>query len=155
MPQLNRMYCSNCKTSIYNCMIDEIRIPLVLYFVVGQPGDTGPPLGINDPGVKLPSFVREIMQVPVARAELCMVCVAEFFGVKLVTAEEDPMYSVEQEAVTKAVVEAVVQDAEIDEVNTIAKVMERPLLALKVGRGAKKAPKLPKSAKASPAAATV
>lgn len=147
MPQLNRMYCSNCKRSIYNVLIDGVRIPLVLYFVVGQPSDTGPPLGINDPGVKLPSFVRAMMlpHVPAARAELCMECVAEFFGVKLVTAEEDPMYSAEQEAVTKTEVEAVVQNKEINQVDTTAKVMERPLLALKVGRGAKKAPKLPKA----------
>lgn len=143
------MYCSNCKRSIYNVLIDGVRTPLVLYFVVGQPPDTGPPLGVNDPGVKLPSFVRAMMlpHVPAARAELCMECVGEFFGVKLVTAEEDPMYSAAQEAVTKVEVEAVVQDREIDEVNTTAKVMERPLLALKVGRGAVKAPKLPKAKK--------
>lgn len=149
MPQLTRHYCSNCKTSIYNCTINGVRIPLVLYFVIGQPADTGPPLAINDPGVKLPSFVRAMMlpHVPAARVELCMNCVAEVFGVKLVTAQEDPMYSAEQEAQTKAEVQAVVDDKEIDEVNTVAKVMEHPLLAFRVGRGARKAPKLPKSRK--------
>lgn len=149
MPQLSRMYCSNCKISIYNCMVDDVRIPLVFYMVVGQPGDTGPPLGINDPGVKLPSFVRAMMlpHVPAARAELCMNCVAEVFGVKLVTADEDPMYSAEQEEATKAEVQPVIEDKSIDEVTTTAKVMERPLLALKVGRGANKAPKLPKARK--------
>lgn len=145
------MYCSNCKSSVYNTMIDGVRIPLVFYMVVGQPPDTGPPLGINDPGVKLPSFVRAMMlpHVPVARAELCMNCVAEVFGVPLLTAQDDPLYSREQEAETKIEVDAVVQDKTIDEVTTTAKVMERPLLALKVGRGAEKAPKLPKE-KVSP-----
>lgn len=145
MPNLNRMYCSNCKNSVYNTMIDGVRIPLVLYFVVGQPEDTGPLLGINDPGVKLPSFIRAMLlpHVPVARAELCMVCVAEIFGVQLVTAGEDPMYSAEQERLTRLEVQAVVEDREVNEVDTTAKVMERPLLALKVGRGAEVAPALP------------
>lgn len=149
MPNLTRMYCSNCKNSVYNTMIDGVRIPLVLYFVVGQPGDTGPMLDVNGEGVKLPSFVRELMQphVPVARVELCMNCVAEVFGVKLVTAKDDTMYSAEQAKLTAKDVGEVVQDASIDEVNTTAKVMERPLLALRVGRGAKKAPKLPKARK--------
>lgn len=149
MPQLNRMYCSNCKNSVYNTMIDGVRIPLVFYMVIGQPADTGPPLGINDPGVKLPSFVRAMMlpHVPVARAELCMNCVAEVFGVKLVTAQEDPMYSAEQEAEAKAEVQPIIDDKAIDEVTTTAKIMERPLLAIKVGRGAERAPKRPKAMK--------
>ena len=155
------MYCSSCKNSIFNTFVgkdgkrandgdpDAVRVPLIFYFVVGQAADTGPPLGINDPGVKLPSFVRAMMlpHVPVARVELCMICVSEVFGVPLLTAEEDPLYSAEQESETKVEVEAVVQNAEIDEVATAAKVMERPLLALKVGRGAEKAPPLPRSPK--------
>lgn len=145
MPQLNRMYCSNCQNSVFNTMIDGVRVPLVLYFVIGQPADTGPTLDVNAPGVKVPSFVREMMQphVPVARAELCMNCVAEVFGVKLVTSEEDPMYSVEQAVLTGEAVQSIVQDATVDEVKTTAMVMERPLLALKVGRGAADAPALP------------
>jgi hypothetical protein len=143
------MYCANCQNSVYNTMIDGVRVPLVFYMVVGQPADTGPPLGINDPGVKIPSFVRALMlpHVPVARAELCMNCVSLIFGVPLLTAEEDPMYSAEQEAETKADVQPVIEDKAIDEVTTTAKIMERPLLALKVGRGAEKAPKLPKARK--------
>ena len=144
MSQLVRMYCSNCKTSIFNCIIEGVRVPLVLYFVVGQAADTGPLLDVNAPGVRVPSFVRELMQphVPTARVELCIKCVAEIFGVALVTAAEDPMYSTEQAAATKAGIEVVVQDAEIDEVHTTAKVMARPLLAIKVGRGAAPAPAL-------------
>lgn len=147
MSQASRMYCSKCKNSIFNTLIDGIRIPLVLYFVVGQPGDTGAPLAINDPGVKLPSFVRALMlpHVPVARAELCMTCVADVFGVPLVTADEDPMFSIEQAEITKAEVGAVVDNVAIDEVNTNAKVMERPFLAFKVGRGESVAPALPPS----------
>lgn len=144
MPQLTRMYCSNCRESIYNCTIDGVRVPLVLYFVVGQPADTGPTLDVNAPGVQVPSFVRELMQphVPTARVELCIACVAELFGTALVTAEEDPMHSTEQVQQTAKAVGAVVQDATIDEVHTSAVVLARPLLAIKVGRGAAPAPAL-------------
>jgi hypothetical protein len=97
MPQLTRHYCSRCQIAIYNCMINGVRVPILLYFVIGQPDDTGE-FDVNGPGVMVPSFIREIMQshVPVARAELCINCVSEVFGLALVTAEEDPMYSVEQ-----------------------------------------------------------
>lgn len=157
MPNVNRMYCSNCKTSIYNTFIGPdgkrsaegtrgaVRVPLVLYFVVGQPPDTGETLGVNDPGVKLPSFVRELMQahVPVARVELCMLCVAEVFGTKLYTADADPMHSPEQTAVTATKLAAAITPA-MPEVDKHALQMERALLAVKVGRGGAKAPKLPK-----------
>jgi hypothetical protein len=85
MPQHQRMYCTNCGESVYNKMIDGVRVPLVVYMVVGQPPDTGPAvdLDVGSP-VKVPSFIREIMQTPVARVEFCVPCFAKIFGLKLV-----------------------------------------------------------------------
>jgi len=125
--------------------IDGIRIPLVLYFVVGQPEDTGPPFGINDPGVKLPSFIRELMQphVPLKRVELCMVCAADIFGVELVTAQTDPMHSAEQQAESAQEAMVTLQDNTLDAVTKDSTVLARSLLAVKVGRGAVPAPPLP------------
>lgn len=144
MPQ-SRFYCSKCKTSIYNVMTDGIRIPLVVQIVVGQPEDTGPPLDINGPGVRVPSAIREIMQpyVPIKRLELCNNCFAEVFGLELVTARDDAMYSVEQTAETKQAVLQAVEDPDVDQVATNAVSMERVLLAVKVGRGEEPAPPLP------------
>jgi hypothetical protein len=152
MPQLNRHYCSRCQTAIYNCMIDGQRVPILLYFVVGQPDDTGV-FDANGAGVRLPSFVREIMQahVPVARAELCMNCVSELFGVELVTAQEDSMYSIEQTKLTAVQIRAVATDSDIPAVQKAATVMDRVFLAFQVGRGALTAPPLPPPApKAAP-----
>ena len=157
MPQLNRMYCSSCGNSIYNTFVGSdgkrakegdpgaVRIPLVHYIVTGQPGDSGPILDRNGEGVRVTSFSREIAQTPVQRVEFCEICFAETFGLPLLTAQEDPMYSAQQQELTTRAIDAVVQDQNIDEVATSAKIMERPLLALKVGRGAEKAPKLPKA----------
>jgi hypothetical protein len=149
MPQLNRFYCSNCKESIYNVKIDGQRVPIIHYIVTGQPDDTGPPFDVNGEGVKVTSFTREMMQahVPVKRVELCEQCFAEIFGLKLHTAESDPMYSAAQEAETAKVVTAAQQDVELQAVDRHAITVERPFLAIKVGRGARKAPKLPKAPK--------
>jgi hypothetical protein len=98
MPQLQRFFCSNCKRPIDEIQIEGKPVPLVVYFVVGQPPDTGAPVDLDEgSGVKVPSWVREIMQphVPTARVELCIPCVAEIFGTKLVTADADPMFSKE------------------------------------------------------------
>jgi hypothetical protein len=152
MPQLTRHYCSRCQIAIYNCMVDGQRVPLLFYFVVGQPDDTGE-FDLNGEGVKVPSFIREIMQphVPVARAELCMNCVGEVFGLALVTAKDDPMYSVEQEALTRALVSGVATDPAIPQVQKAATTMERIFTALQVGRGAIEAPALPPAAVPAPA----
>jgi hypothetical protein len=150
MPQ-SRFYCSKCKQSIYNVLTDGVRVPIVAQIVFGQPEDTGPPLDINGPGVKVPSAVREVMQphVPIKRLELCNNCFAETFGLKLVTAQDDPMYSVEQADETKKVVLAAIEDPDVDAVSTQAVAMERVILAAKVGRGEGKAPALPKPVKVS------
>jgi hypothetical protein len=151
MPQLTRHYCSRCQNAIYNTIVDGKRIPILLYFVVGQPDDTGE-FDVNGPGVRLPSFVREIMQphVPVARAELCMVCVSELFGVPLLTAEEDPLYSAEQTEETAKAVREIVSDKNTPHVTKAATAMDRVFLGLQVGRGATAAPPLPPTKKTPP-----
>lgn len=157
MPQLNRMYCSNCTNSIFNTFVGPdgkrakegdpgaVRVPLVLQMVVGQPEDTGPILDINGEGVRVPSFVREMQMphVPVKRVELCMICVSELFGLPLVDAQSDPMYSIEQQRATQEAVEPLLRDEKVDRVKAFGKSFERSMLAIKVGRGAVKAPKLP------------
>jgi hypothetical protein len=144
MPQLTRHYCSRCQIAIYNCMVNGVRVPILLYFVIGQPEDTGE-FDVNGPGVMVPSFVREIMQphVPFARAELCINCVSDVFGLALVTAEEDPMYSVEQSDLTAIEVRSVNSDKNIPAVEKAATAMDRVFTAIEVGRGAMAAPALP------------
>jgi hypothetical protein len=76
---------------VYNCIIDGVRVPLVIYMVAGQPDDTGPNLGLNDEGVKVPSFLRALMSLPIARVEWCVRCFAEVFALPLLLAADDPM----------------------------------------------------------------
>lgn len=156
MPQLQRFFCSNCLRPIDEVTIEGKPVPLVVYLVVGQPPDTGPPVDLDEgSGVKVPSWVREIMQphVPTARVELCIPCVAEVFGTKLVTADADPMFSKEA---TRETARAISLRRVADDTarqrgepsrssvqqhhDTVSKVLQ----AVKVGRGALKAPKLPK-----------
>lgn len=140
-----RFYCARCAESVFNCIIDGVRIPIVLQFNVGQVPDSGPPLPINDPGIKLPAWIRELMQPHVADASgnLCMKCVAEVFGTPCVTADEDTMFSVEQAQLTKTIVDEVTADPEIDQRTTNATIFERVFEAVQVGRGVKQAPPLP------------
>jgi hypothetical protein len=156
MPQLQRFFCSNCLRPIDEITIEGKPVPLVVYFVVGQPPDTGPPVDLDEgSGVKVPSFIREIMQphVPTARVELCIPCVAEVFGTKLVTADADPMFSKEATRETARAIslrrvadDTARQNGERTRTSveqhhdTVARVLQ----AVKVGRGALKAPKLPK-----------
>lgn len=86
----NRSYCSKCGQSVYNCVIDGVRTPLVARINFGQPADTGPRVGLNDPGVKVPSGMRAYMAAPIPMFDLCMVCFAEWLGVPLLAAEDDP-----------------------------------------------------------------
>jgi hypothetical protein len=141
MPQLSRHYCTLCKKSIYNVEIDGQRIPLVAYFVVGQPADTGDPLDVNADGVKLPSFVRELMQTPggTQRVELCIACLADVFGLALVTAADDPMYDVNNNQIADA--REIAQG--VDQVEAFHRLHFRALHAIKVGRGAAQVSDLP------------
>jgi hypothetical protein len=145
MPQHQRMYCTNCGESVYNKMIDGERVPLVIYMVVGQPPDTGPnvDLDIGSP-VKVPSFIREITQTPVQRVEFCVPCFAQIFGLKLVTADEDPMYSKAQADENRETYNAVQMDESLPAVERSKQIHARTLTAIQVGRGAKKPPKLAK-----------
>lgn len=154
MPQQSRFYCSNCKNPIYNTFIgpdgkraaegdkDAVRVPLVHYIVTGQPDDTGAPF--DGKVARITSFTRETLQMPVQRVELCEICFAEVFGLKLLTAEADPMYSDEQAEVTAKGISEVQQNVEIPAVDKAHLIATRALHAIKVDRGAAKAPKLPK-----------
>lgn len=155
MPQMQRFFCSNCKRPIDEITIEGKPVPLVVYFVVGQPPDTGAPVDLDEgSGVKVPSWVREIMQphVPTARVELCIPCVAELFGTKLVTADADPMFSKEAtDETARALTRLNDADREAQRKGAPARTaveqhhdtVIRALQAVKVGRGAAKAPKLP------------
>ncbi|MEX1185328.1 MAG: hypothetical protein WEA80_01905 [Gemmatimonadaceae bacterium] len=116
-------------------MIDGVRVPLVAYMVVGQPEDTGPVIDATDPNVKLPSFVRAIMNTPVARVEWCMKCLADVFGLALVTPAEDPLYSDEQVGEERKMIEALQADLDVSSVDRAKQVYARTMTAIKVGRG--------------------
>lgn len=98
MPDTNRIVCTRCQESVYNCIVDGERIPIVVRMNAGKPSDTGPELNLNAANVRVPSFIRSLMQTPVARIELCVKCFAEVLGLPLVTAKEDPMYDITSEA---------------------------------------------------------
>jgi hypothetical protein len=147
MPQTQRYLCSNCERPIDEVKVGTKLVPLVAYLVVGQVPDAGPPIDLLEDGVKVPSLIREIMQphVSVARLEFCIPCFAELLGLKMYSAKDDPMYSPEQVKLTGS------QLAERRQDNPHASSVEkhhdevsRVLLGFKVGRGAVKAPKLPK-----------
>lgn len=97
MPNLTRIACTRCKESVYNCIIDgpngPERVPLAVRLNVGQPDDTGGALDVIAANIRVPSIVRSLLLTPIARIELCVKCFGEVFGLPLVTAEEDPMYS--------------------------------------------------------------
>lgn len=130
MPQISRHYCSRCGNSVYNCMIDGQRVPIALYFVVGQPPDTGDQVDVN--ALPVPSFVRELLAVPVSRAELCMKCVSEVFGVPCVLAKDDPMYDVNNDKIPDALQ---LMDPDMSQVERSKRMHMRALHAIKVGRG--------------------
>lgn len=138
MPQMTRHYCSRCKRSIYNT-----GVPLVVQLIIGQPEDTGEPFDLEAPTSKVPSFIREIMQLPIARLEFCVPCLADTFGLKVETPDSDPMFSPEQRDENASTYSAIRSKHEIDAVEKHAQLAARTLLAIKVGRGAEKPPKLP------------
>ncbi len=97
MPDFNRVSCTRCKQSVYNCFIkgpdgELHRVPWFLRLNGGQPDDTGPALDVLAPNIRVPSFVRALVLSPLGRIELCVACVVEVFGVPAVTKDEDPMY---------------------------------------------------------------
>jgi hypothetical protein len=132
MPQLPRTHCSRCGESVYNCLIAGVRIPLVVQIVVGQPADTGPALDVNGAGVRVPSFVREILQTSLARLELCVACTAEVFGLALVTAAEDPCYDANLDGIP----DATQIDPALSHAEQYRIMHARTLEAIRIGRGA-------------------
>lgn len=98
MPDLTRIACTRCKQSVYNCFVDgpdgvPLRVPLVIRMNIGQPEDTGPRVDVLAENVRVPSVVRELTLSPLGRIEFCVKCFGEVFGLPMVTADEDPMYS--------------------------------------------------------------
>lgn len=145
MAQLTRHYCTRCERSIYNVEIDGKRIPLVIQMVIGQPTDTGAPLEVNGDGVKLPSFIREIMHLPegLQRVELCVPCFAEIFGIPCVTAAEDEMWIPPSELPPDSPLRTITPDPEVSRVSAMSALYKRTLHAVEVGRGEKTVADLP------------
>jgi hypothetical protein len=137
MTQAVRHYCDSCGRSVYNVEIDGKRVPLVFYMVVGQPPDTGPVIGLNDPGIKVPQFVRELMATPTARMELCMECLAIALNLPLVEGPqpETPRSTVDSTpGVARARPGDVVPPPDIGEVE-VNVVRKAPVLAALPGGG--------------------
>jgi hypothetical protein len=141
MPQIVRHYCTNCKESVFNKTINGVRVPFVIVLYVGQPEDTGPQVDLA--AVDLPSVVRELMQMPIPRLELCVPCFVTLFGLQVHSFEDDPMSSVEQYNVTAAKVQEIQSNREIQHTDKANMLAERALTAIKVGRGVAQAPPLP------------
>lgn len=141
MPQMSRYHCSRCKESIFNCLIDDKRIPLVFYMVVGQIPDAVEDLDVNAEGVKVPSFIREMMATPggTQRIDLCIKCLAEVFGLDLVAAADDPMYDSNNDKIPDARQLA----AGVGQVEAWHRLHVRPLHAIMVGQGRAQVSDLP------------
>lgn len=133
MPSVNRHHCTRCGGGIH-----EMDAPVVVQITVGQPEDTGPALDVNGAGVRLPSFVREIMKTTLPRVELCVECAAAVLGVPLVTVEEDPM----TDALLMGVAQGNVVGDAIPATERAKITHVRTLEAIRIGRGDKKAPVL-------------
>lgn len=88
MAQGQRYHCDRCGESVYNCLIEGVRVPIVVYMVAGVIPDYPTPFDDSAPDVKMPQMVREMMDLPESRVEWCVACLAEVFGLRLVTAEE-------------------------------------------------------------------
>lgn len=136
MPELSRHICTGCGQSIYNAMINGVRVPLVAQITVGQPNDTGPLLNINDATVAVPSVVRELAMTPVSRIELCMNCFASWIGQPLVTVEQDPMH----DAGASPLADLPTLPGVMSESERFALMHERTLYAARVAQGVSPAP---------------
>lgn len=147
---LQRYYCMSCRESIYNKTLNGVRIPLIFYFVLGQPDDTGPALDVMAKDVAVPSFVREFFHpdLPNQPVELCIPCVALLFGLKVYTPDKDPMHSPEQMRDTSNELKALKANTTDPAVDRRHAIFGRVLTGIKVGRLAMKPPKLPKVDKA-------
>jgi len=87
MAHINDFACDDCGTTCSQATVDGKSVPLVVYVVVGvPPAYQGPPVGLNDPGVKVPELIRELMRQPTPRREWGVECFAKEFGLTLVEA---------------------------------------------------------------------
>ena len=146
MPDVNRIYCSRCGESVYNCTIDtagdgsDQRIPVVHRIISGQVPDSGPPVDLCATGVRVTSFTREVMATPLARVELGERCFAEVFGLPRLDANEDPMFDTNNNKIPDRLE---LNDEHLDASEKGTLMHRRSLHALLVGRGAAKATDLP------------
>jgi len=91
MAHINDFACDDCGQICSQATVDGKSVPLVIYMVVGVPPTyKGPAVGLNDPGVKVPAILRELMAQPTPRREWCAACFAKHFGLPLVEAPQEP-----------------------------------------------------------------
>lgn len=148
MTDITRIYCSRCGESVYNCTVDPavdeagqaIRIPIVHRITSGQVPDSGPPVDLCAAGVKVTSFTREMMAVPVARLALGERCFSEVFGLPRVEAASDPMWDVNNDKIQDALQ---LNDDGLSTSTKFSKMHTRSLHAIAVGRGVAKPADLP------------
>jgi len=91
MAHVNDFICDYCGEWCSTVVVDGKLVPLVVYVVTGVPPDYGgAPVGLNDPGVKVPTFIRDLMAQPVPRREFCVRCFAKAFNLELVEVVQPP-----------------------------------------------------------------
>lgn len=144
---MNRIACSRCTKSVFNCEIEgpdgkQHRLPFVIRINTGQPDDTGPDIDLLDPNLRMPSFLRALQMTPMARIELCVACFAEVFGLPLVAPDEDPMLEPGVEEFQRKEGERFL-DRNTPKVERFARIHARALHALHVGWGEKAVGDLP------------
>lgn len=159
MPDLQRIACTRCGQSVFNVMVTgpdgaPHRVPLVTRITCGQPEDTGGPFDVNDPQVRLPSFIRELMHTPLPRMELCVSCVAAVFGLPLVTWGEDPM-AISVAEHTKMLTDLGMNDETVAKTERFTRMHTRALAAFKIGWGEEAVSDLPVEYRPVPAAPAV
>jgi len=158
MPEQPRVICTRCGRSVFTVAISgpdgEPRpIPIVTRITVGQPQDTGPDVNVLDPNVRVPSFIRSLLQTPLHRMELCVWCVGEIFGQPLVSPDEDPMYDEDVADYHVGLNKVFGDDGQrkaLGEASLLRQMHARSLLAVQVGRGAMKAEDVPPEHKPRP-----
>ena len=139
MPNLNRIACTRCQQSVFNCEIEGAdgqlyRVPLVTRINQGQPADTGTPVPLDDPNIRMTSFTRANMLTPVPSIELCEKCLSEVMGWPLVSATEDPMYNDGMPELQK-LIDAEYRDESRPMVERASVAATRPLHAIAVAWG--------------------
>ena len=138
---VQRHHCFKCGDSVYNKIINGVRVPFVMYFIVAQPPDTGKRINPNRTGanaIPLPHFARELLNMSEfgggePRVEICMQCVSDIFGLPLVTADQDPMFDGDMDNIPD--VRQIKNDGEMDSVARERIRLWRVFFAIALGRG--------------------